>query len=491
MDSEPSRFVDEYFNLHERGTELGRGGQGVVFRTKDPDVAVKLAFDGNGGPLPHAAYLEKLRHVRALPVPSGLHLAAPMAALQERAGYVMRLLNDMESFAQFCPDPTRRDAIPTEVPGWLSALPEELAFSLIWYRDSGGLHRRLMALYKSASILARLHGAGLVYGDVSPANAFISKDPRSREVWLIDADNLRYETARGGPGIYTPRFGAPELVQGREGARQRTDCHAFAVMAFSTLTLLHPFIGELVETGGDGDWADDDADASDKDEQAYAGHLPWILDEHDGRNRKDNGLVGVVLTDELMTLFQATFGPGRTHPCMRPSMFRWPAALARAADETVTCSGCGMGHAFDFAAGSQECPFCEAARTVTFVATAYDWRGRPVAGQAPVWQLAQDWGPHSPDPVLPHRLLYPFSVVDGDRDVLQLRRENDELRLTFCDGGRRHRLALAAESEGDDAFVEFEGTAAVTLPQALGGFWIRVGGTHPRVVRCVIQHGAS
>src|SRR5690606_18716580 len=81
----------------------------------------------------------------------------------------------------------------------------------------------------------------------------------SRDVWLIDADNLRFETFRSERGVYTPRFGAPEMVQGTDGGRPRTDCHAFAAMAFSMLTSLHPFIGALVEEGGDGDW-DDDAD---------------------------------------------------------------------------------------------------------------------------------------------------------------------------------------------------------------------------------------
>ena len=401
MDSEPSRFVDEYFNVHERGAELGRGGQGVVFRTKDPDVAVKLALDGNGRPVTHADYVEKLRRVRGLPVPAGLHLAAPLAVLQETAGYAMRLLNDMVPFAEFWPDPSRRAATTAERPGWLSSLPEDVAFALVWYRDSGGLHRRLLALYGCASILARLHGAGLVYGDVSPSNVFVSKDPRSREVWLIDADNLRYETPSGGRGVYTQGFGAPELVSGRDGARQRTDCHAFAVLAFWTLTLLHPFIGELVEAGGDGDWGDDDGAAKDLDDQAFAGHLPWIADEDDDRNHKDNGLLGLVLTDELMALFQATFSPGRTRPWKRPSMFRWPAALARAADQTVTCPGCRMSHAFDFAEASQRCPFCKGPPATTLVATAYDWLGQPVDEQAPAWRLAGTWVPaRRPSPSL-------------------------------------------------------------------------------------------
>lgn len=490
MSSQSSRFVDEYFNVHERGTELGRGGQGIVFRTKDPGVAVKLALDGEGRPVTHAGYAEKLRRVRALPVPPGLNLAAPMAVLQGTAGYAMRLLTDMVPFASFWPDPSGRTPERLAgLPPWLASMPEELAFSLVWYRDSGGLQRRLLAFYKCASILARLHGAGLVYGDISPANAFISQDQRSREVWLIDADNLRYETPRPGGSVYTPRFGAPELVQGLDGGRQRTDCHAFAVMAFWGLTFLHPFIGRLVEAGGDADWADDDASATDLDERAYAGHLPWILDARDDRNHKDNGLIALVLTDGLVALFEATFGPGRTQPWMRPAMARWARELARAADQAVLCGGCDMSYLFDFDDGAQSCPFCEAPRPATLVATAHDWLGEPPQDRAPAWRLARSLRPTESTLVLPHRLFYPFSVVDGDRDLLELRWERDELRLTCRDAGHSHRLAVAVEHEGSDAFVEFEGTAAIPLPPPESGFWLRVGGLYPRVVHCTLQRG--
>jgi hypothetical protein len=229
--------------------------------------------------------------------------------------------------------------------------------------------------------------------------------------------------------------------------------------------------------------------ATDLDERAYAGELPWILDESDDRNHKDNGLVGVTLTDELLALFQATFGPGRTQPWMRPSMFCWPSALARAADGAVVCSDCGMSHFFDFEDSSLHCPFCDSTSKATFVATAYDWLGQSIERQLPTWRLARAWPVPAPAFTIPHRLLYPFSIVDGERDILELRQENDELRLTFCDGGRRHHLALAAD-EGEGAFVEFEGTAAIPLSLAAAGFWIRVGGPHPRVVRCVLQKGA-
>ena len=398
MSREASQFVDEYFNVHERGTELGRGGQGVVFRTKDPDVSVKIALDGNGQPITHASYVERLRRVRALPIPPDVNLAAPMAVLQETAGYAMRLLNDMEPFTEFWPDPRKGSVEADDLPNWLKPLPLDLAHILLAYRDAGTLQRRLIALYKCSAVLARLHCVGLVYGDVSPPNSFISEDRSSREVWLIDADNLRYETPKSRYGVHTPKFGAPELVQGKDGGRPRTDCHAFAVMAFYMLTYLHPFIGTYVEEGGDGDWSVQDADTGGIDGKAYAGLFPWIQDEDDDINHKDNGLIDVVLTDELKGLFQETFGPGRTKPWMRPSMFQWPQALAHAADEAITCPGCKMGYYLDFEDESQRCPFCDEVRPRTLVVTAYQWLGKPMDGESPIWRFARVWHAESPAP---------------------------------------------------------------------------------------------
>lgn len=490
MSGETVLFVDEYANVHERGEELGRGGQGVVFRTRDPDVAVKLALDGNGQPIPHTDFVEKLRRVRALPVPPGLHLAAPMAVLQGTAGYAMRLLNDMVPFAEFWPDPRRNTRDTGRLPEWLSAVPAELAQDLLHYRDTGGLQRRLLALYKCSAILARIHGAGLVYGDVSPANAFISRSHALRNVWLIDADSLRYETEKSGHVVYTPRFGAPELVQGIDGVRPRSDCHAFAVMAFSMLTLMHPFVGACVESGDDSDWADADRAALDMDERAYAGHLPWILDANDDCNRKDNGLVEHVLNTELMRLFQETFGPGRLKPFLRPAMFHWPLALARAFDKTITCLGCRMSYYFDFADGLQHCPYCGSPVPRMLVVNAYAWLGQPITGQSPEWQLTRVFRSISSGPRLPHRLFYPFSLIEGDHDVLELSEDQDELRLSCCDTSRPHRFALACEHEGDDTFSAFEGAAALPLGLAERGFWLRVPGPHPRVLHCILRGGA-
>ena len=255
------------------------------------------------------------------------------------------------------------------------------------------------------------------------------------------------------------------------------------------LTTLHPFIGTFVEAGGDGDWADDDADAGDIDEMAYAGLVPWILDEHDDRNHMDNGLIDLVLTKELLRLFQETFGPGRTKPWMRPTMFHWPLALSRAADETLTCPECRMGYYIDFRDDGQCCPFCDRARPRTLIAIAYQWHGRQLDMDSPAWGFAQVWSPGTTNPALPHRVLYPFKVTEGDRDVLELSVDDGELRLSCCDAGGKHRFAVGINQEFDDAFSEFEGTAAIPIAHAAAGFWLRVGGTYPRVLWCALRGG--
>jgi serine/threonine protein kinase len=118
-------------------------------------------------------------------------------------------------------------------------------------------------------------------------------DNNSSNVWLIDADNLRFERIYGGNSVYTPHYGAPEIVQGRDQSRPRTDCWSFAVMAFRTLSLCHPFIGKKVlepddaEGGWDAEPAKDGVPA-DLDEQAYAGYLPFIDDEEDDTNANNS-----------------------------------------------------------------------------------------------------------------------------------------------------------------------------------------------------------
>lgn len=402
----PKPLSDEYGNLHYLADELARGGQGVVFRTKDADLAIKQPLDASGQPDKNANLRDRFQNIRLLPMPSRIPVSLPLAILRDEPGYVMRLLSGMKPFDVFDFDGRSKKKLEkrkADLPQWLEGVPDkEMALRLFHYASTGSTRRRLFALSKCASILARLHSAGLVYGDISANNVFLGEDS-SHEVWLIDADNLRFELPCGGNSVYTPGYGAPEVVRASDSSRPRSDCWAFAVMVFKILALCHPLIGKKVLEPDDdeGGWdAEPVADGSpaDLDEQAYAGFLPFIDDEDDDSNHGVGGLPReLVATPGLRLLFQETFGAGRKQPHRRPAMFFWALELTKAFDQSLECHSCKMSY---FADGNKKCPYCGTPRH-TFI-----------RAKTPRWEVLIPYG--SKEFELPHRLFYPFSFEHND-----------------------------------------------------------------------------
>ncbi len=402
------QLMDEYGNIHQLSSELARGGQGVVYRTLDEDLAVKQPLDSNGEPDKKTNEYEVFRRVRTLPLPKGLPVSLPLSILRDEPGYVMKLLNGMNPFSMFSLDGSRRAAMnETDIPAWLSGISDEkTAQNLAYYAKTGSTRRRLYALYKCAAILARLHNAGIVYGDISSNNVFIGEGIPC-DCWLIDADNLRLELPKGGRTVYTPHIGAPEIVQGKDASRPRTDCWAFAVMAFQILALCHPFIGKKVlepddESGWDAEPVSEDLPV-DPDEQAYAGYLPFIDDEQDDSNQFPNGGLPrqLVLTSPLRRLFQETFGAGRTSPHRRPAMAFWALELARAFDNSILCPNCQMSYFNepDF----EKCPYCQTPQPEFVAAKTNRWQMNLAVTDKNKFEVS-----------LPHRLFHPFSLASGD-----------------------------------------------------------------------------
>lgn len=400
------KLSDEYGNLHSLADELARGGQGVVFRTKDAELAIKQPLDAFGQPDKNANLRERFQNIRLLPIPPGIQVSLPLSILRDEPGYVMRLLSGMKPFSIFDLDGRTKRALEERnvaLPKWLERVPDkEMAFRLFHYARTGSTRRRLFALSKCASILARLHSAGLVYGDISANNVFIG-GRSCPDVWLIDADNLRFELPSGGTSVYTPSYGAPEVVRETDSSRPRSDCWSFSVMAFKMLALCHPFIGgKVLEPDGDeGAW---DAEPiaggapAGLDEQAFAGYLPFVDDKDDDSNRGLGGLPReLVATPNLRRLFQETFGAGRTRPYRRPMMFFWALELTKAADLSLECNECAMSY---FADGNDLCPYC---------GTAHPGYLRTKTSR---WEVLIPDG--AKGLVLPRRLFYPFSFEHYD-----------------------------------------------------------------------------
>lgn len=427
--------IDTTGAIHRLAPEpLGRGGQGVVFRTRSPDIAVKLITTGalperGDGDSPgrrlesilasrtfeprkderaHSELKQRLDDVRLLPL-EDLQIARPVALLKKHAGYAMRLLTDME--------PIRALIAP--------AGTEELAE---FYIHTGGLRRRLRILARTAGLMSRVHAIPAVYGDLSPNNVFVSEDLAQAEVWLIDPDNLRLEGARG-PTVYTPGFGAPEVMQGRSRATTLSDAWAFAVLAFQVLCQAHPMLGELVEEGG---WEE----SVDLEAKAFDGELPWMHDEGDDSNYGEFGIYPreLVLSPRLTELFQRALGPGRTDPASRPSMLEWAEVFQQAADLTLSCPDC-RSTSYVSARG---CAWCDSTKVPSFLYVQIKrWHPEVDEDLAPagsaVAHLVLDGTAKQAH--VPRRLLVPSLPRHGAEDYLRLNPTRRGIRITPVAGG--------------------------------------------------------
>lgn len=319
---------------------LGEGGQGRVYEAKEGRLAVKLLRS------PNSLERERLRRciqaVKRLDL-EGLPIASPIAVLRPpHTGYVMHLAAHMTSLRDLLRPPADGRGVSE------------------WYIATGGLRGRLARLASMFNVFARLHGRGLVYGDPSPANILFSSEPSQQAVFLIDPDNLHVEGHLTTEGVYTPGYGAPELIKGTHRPDTLTDAFALAVIAFEVLSLAHPFVGDLVH---DGD--------PELEEAAFMGLVPWIEHSSDVSNRCSRGIPReMVISPETMKLFQRMFENGINERLVRPGLSEWAAVFAQALEVTAACSACDASY---YALGHRECPWCGRARSAITLAVFHVW----------------------------------------------------------------------------------------------------------------------
>lgn len=306
----PARYVTDIHGQRRQLVlpALGEGQQGRVYALEGGQLAVKILRSSDRQ---HADRLASQIHfVQRLPL-EHLRVARPRLLLQEPVGYIMERVQGKGPLAGTLFPPGRDDA-------------------RAFYASTGGIERRYAVLADLGRVLLNLHNQALVYGDLSPNNVFVPERVDAADVHLIDADNIR-GARMPGRALFTPRYGAPEVVRGESGTNELTDAYAFAVIAFEYLTLQHPLIGDRISEG-----------TVEEEQAALAGHVPWTGDES-GVNASTRGVPrSAVLTDELWELCGLAFGAGRSDPFARPTMHDWVQAFGRAARLTVRCPACGL-----------------------------------------------------------------------------------------------------------------------------------------------------
>ncbi|WP_293961530.1 lipopolysaccharide kinase InaA family protein [uncultured Fusobacterium sp.] len=311
-------LYDEKGNRYEieDSGKIGEGTQGAVYRIKKRNILLKLVKKVESESL-----REKVNRIKSLELNKKLNFAIPLLNLKikndEYEGYIMLLMEDMEPISKLF-----RTSFET-----FEKLKE-------WYQETGGIKRRVEILKKIAYNLYQLHSKGLVYGDISPNNTFVSSGRENSEAWFIDCDNIDYhysvDYTIGTPGFCAPeiRKTLPPYNDGKKLNTIENDRYAFANLAYILIFLADPFKGSILETlsSEEDKWDDDDWEEEDNEKIFDYGEVPWV-GEGDENNKPIYGLspmMDKVIPENLRKLFDRTLGrEGREVPEKRSSLRLW------------------------------------------------------------------------------------------------------------------------------------------------------------------------
>ena len=310
-------LYDENKNRHEieSSGKIGEGVQGAVYRTKKKKILLKLVKKSD------VSLKDKVNRIKSLELDKKLNFATPLLNLNisnsDYEGYIMLLMEDMEPISKL-----------------LKTSFESLEELKKWYRETGGIKRRVEILKKIAYNLYQLHSKGLVYGDISQNNIFISSNIEDSEAWFIDCDNIDYyynvDYTIGTPGFCAPeiRKTLPPYNDGKKINTIENDIYAFANLAHVLLFLADPFRGSILERKDieekwdDSDWENEE----DEDKIFDYGEVSWI-GEKDENNLPIYGLSPImdnIIPRNLKKLFVKTLGKeGRESPQKRVSLRLW------------------------------------------------------------------------------------------------------------------------------------------------------------------------
>ncbi len=475
----PTEIWDTYGTKHTPTRLLGAGAQGVTCLTSNPKTILKIALGENQTILKDEMIKKELtnriQYVRTLPIPSSINLTLPETTLRDLAGYRMNFLGDLESIRDHF---YKRMDLPEGLPDYLAQRKQ--ASRYYGYIMTGGLRRRLRAMGNLTALLAELQSCGIVYGDISPNNTFISQSMSECEVWLIDPDNLFEDCdPKWSIGIGTPPFMAPEVFKNETLCSMYSDAFAVAVMAFDLISTIHPFHGSMYKAGPD--WMSAD-ESGDKDFLSNSGMYPWVCDIDDPSNHANLLLPqSLLFTDELLALFWQMFVPGKLEPSIRPYISLWPQAFFRAASRTILCKHCGMSVIYHDE-NESDCPFCGHRYEPYLIVKVFSSDSE--LAYLLVYTKTEKEASSSLD--IPLRAIQPVEMIQNDLPALRLSMSSGKLKI------QKHQLCPAAVScgrRGTDQVVLQSGESVGIPVEMLREFELFTSGRVDRRIVFEIHNG--
>lgn len=334
MSTKTKSVIGENSNVeYEIDREIGKGSQGRVFAIKGEKYAFKLL--GKKSAIKAQLLKRKISYIKTRDIKE-LPISRPIEQISGNfLGYIMEMATDMM--------PLENLLKPT--------------FDSNWWHNTGGLKKRLLILEKLSKVLLDLHTKGLIYGDLSPKNIFISTDPKYAEVFLVDVDNITHES-KVGEAVYTLSYAAPEIIKGTSGSDTYTDDFSFSIIAYQLLTLNHPFIGDYISDG-----------EPEFEEEAYACDVPWIAHSKNTINKSSRGMnQDMSISKLMMKEFTNTFEKKLKDKYKRTTTLKWNEVLKNALNAVLTCPNCRHDYFYNKAL---KCSFCEDSLDYIGVITIY------------------------------------------------------------------------------------------------------------------------
>ena len=189
----------------------------------------------------------------------------------------------------------------------------------------------------------RLHFAGFNYQDLNDGNFFINFE--NGDVLICDNDNVMGQGFSSGIAGKC-RYMAPEIVRGEKTPDKQTDRFSLAVVLFLLLFANHPLEGRLTAKGND--------ITTEADEKRFYGEDPvFIFDPKDKRNAPNNltsanaikiwGLVPEYIREMFIEAFNYDRLHGKTPQLLESS---WLKAFVRWRSDIIKCS-CGTENTAD------------------------------------------------------------------------------------------------------------------------------------------------